>query len=140
VSFAVGFAQNDLTHLSSVMKWGNSSQHPSNVATWPPTSRPLAICAMIWRTMNKFLSLRQKYQTLAPSKSKLTSVSIFRCILDRVVLGRRRLWHPHVDEQPFTRSLFGIAVPEGVREVIIRAHSSVHGYGGTEIKVKLPEK
>jgi hypothetical protein len=36
--------------------------------------------------------------------------------------------------------VFGIAVPEGVREVIIRAHSSVHGYGGTEIKVKSPEK
>ena len=56
------------------------------------------------------------------------------------MLGRRRLWHPHMDEQPFTRSLFGIAVPEGVRGVIIRAHGSVHGYGGTEIKVKLPEK
>lgn len=90
--------------------------------------------------MNKSLSLRQKHQTLAPSKSKLTSVSIFRCILDRAVLGRRRLWHPHMDEQPFTRSLFGIAVPEGVRGVIIRAHGSVHEYGGTEIKVKLPEK
>jgi len=56
------------------------------------------------------------------------------------VLRWRKLWHPDVDEQPFTRSLPGISVPESVREVIIRAHGSVLGYGGIEIKVILPEK
>jgi hypothetical protein len=56
------------------------------------------------------------------------------------VLGWRKLWHPDVDEQPFTRTLSGISVPESVREVIIRAHGSVLGYSGIEIKVILPEK
>lgn len=55
------------------------------------------------------------------------------------MLGWRKFWHPDVDEQPFTRSLSVIAVPESVREVIIRAHGSVLGYGGIEIKVILPE-
>ena len=59
---------------------------------------------------------------------------------DRTVLGTRKLWHPHVDEQPFTRSLSGVTIPDGVSEVIIRAHDSVHGHGGAEIRVVLPVK
>ena len=30
---------------------------------------------------------------------------------DGTVLGTRVLYHPHVDEQPFTRSLSGVVVP-----------------------------
>ncbi|MDX1650354.1 MAG: hypothetical protein R3263_10925, partial [Myxococcota bacterium] len=33
------------------------------------------------------------------------------------VLGRRVLRHPHVEEQPFTRGLRGVTVPEGVERV-----------------------
>ncbi len=56
---------------------------------------------------------------------------------DRRVLGTRVLLHPHVDEQPFTRSLDGVAIPPEVTEVILRAHDSVHGHGGKEVVVKL---
>ncbi|WP_241823321.1 hypothetical protein [Enterovibrio norvegicus] len=49
---------------------------------------------------------------------------------DGEVLGVRELLHPHETEQPFTRSLSGITVPEGVTEVIIEARDSVHGWGG----------
>lgn len=55
------------------------------------------------------------------------------------VLGERVLLHPHVDEQPFTRSLRGVKIPDGVDEVRIRAHDSVHGLGGAEITVALPD-
>jgi hypothetical protein len=57
---------------------------------------------------------------------------------DGTVLGTRELLHPHVDEQPFTRSLGGVAIPAAVERVTIRAHDSVHGYGGATIKVILP--
>lgn len=57
---------------------------------------------------------------------------------DGTVLGTRTLYHPHVDEQPFTRSLSGVQVPAGLTEVIIRAHDKVHGHGGKEFRVKLP--
>ena len=57
---------------------------------------------------------------------------------DGTVLGTRKLLHPHETEQPFTRSLGGVAVPAGTREVTIRAHDSVHEYGGREFKVTLP--
>jgi len=49
----------------------------------------------------------------------------------------RTLLHPHVDEQPFTRSQSGIVVPQGVTEVRVRAHDIVDGYGGEEVLVDL---
>jgi len=57
---------------------------------------------------------------------------------DGNVLGVRELAHPHVSEQPFTRSLGGVRIPDSVQEVTIRAHDSVHGFGGEEISVELP--
>ena len=49
----------------------------------------------------------------------------------------RLLLHPHVDEQPFTRSQSGIVVPPGITQVRVRAHDLVDGYGGREVVVDL---
>lgn len=49
----------------------------------------------------------------------------------------RLLLHPHVEEQPFTRSQRGILIPEGTTSVRVRAHDLVDGYGGQEILVDL---
>ena len=57
---------------------------------------------------------------------------------DNTVLGTRTLYHPHVEEQPFTRSLSGVEIPEGIKKVTIRAHDSLHEYGGKTITVILP--
>ena len=43
------------------------------------------------------------------------------------LLATRTLFHPHVQEQPFTRSL-KIKVPKELTKVIIKAYDSVHGY------------
>ena len=56
---------------------------------------------------------------------------------DGTIFGTRVLYHPHVNEQPFTRSLSGVKIPEGVKTVTIRAHDSVHAYGGKTITVEL---
>ena len=58
--------------------------------------------------------------------------------LDGTVYGTRTLYHPHVDEQPFTRSLSGVKIPKGISRVTIRAHDSVHGYGGEVVTIVLP--
>ena len=42
-------------------------------------------------------------------------------------LGTRILAHPHVDEQPFTRSKSGIKIADNVERVVIHAKDSVHG-------------
>jgi len=57
---------------------------------------------------------------------------------DGTILGTRILHHPHVNEQPFTRSLSSVVIPVRVKTVIIRAHDSVHKYGGKVITLKLP--
>jgi len=57
---------------------------------------------------------------------------------DGTVLATRTLFHPHVAEQPFTRSLSGVRVPDDVDEIRLRARDSVHGYGGAEMTVTLP--
>ena len=58
--------------------------------------------------------------------------------LDGVLLGTRVLYHPHVNEQPFTRSLSGVKIPAGTKSVKIRAKDSVHGYSAVEYTVQLP--
>lgn len=58
---------------------------------------------------------------------------------DGTVLGTRTLYHPHVDEQPFTRSLSGVVIPPNVSKVTVRAHDLVHGDGGAEIVVEIPQ-
>ena len=56
---------------------------------------------------------------------------------DGEVLGTRVLYHPHVEEQPFTRS-HTLAIPEGITEITVRALDSVHGgEGGAEVTVPL---
>ena len=57
---------------------------------------------------------------------------------DGVVLATRVLLHPHVEEQPFTRSLSGVRIPPGTETVTVRAHDKVHGWGGRTMTVQLP--
>jgi hypothetical protein len=58
--------------------------------------------------------------------------------LDGTVYGTRVLAHPHDDEQPFTRSLNGVDVPDEISQVTIRAHDLVHDFGGKEMVMDLP--
>lgn len=53
------------------------------------------------------------------------------------VLGTRILHHPHVDEQPFTRSLGGVSVPEAMTSVWIEARDSVHGWNAETFELSL---
>lgn len=57
--------------------------------------------------------------------------------LDGELLKSRVLLHPHVDEQPFTRSLSGVSIPVGTKAVKIRAKDLKHGYSSQEYIVKL---
>ena len=57
---------------------------------------------------------------------------------DGEVVGTRTLLHPHIDEQPFTRSIGGVVIPDEFNEVTVRAHDSVHAFGGAEFVLVLP--
>lgn len=53
------------------------------------------------------------------------------------VIGNRVLHHPHVDEQPFTRSLDDITIANATSIVYIEAHDKVHGWTRKRLKIDL---
>lgn len=57
---------------------------------------------------------------------------------DGTVVGTRQLTHPHVEEQPFTRSLSGVTVPGGTHQVVVAARDSVEGWCGRTMATTLP--
>ncbi|WP_170461218.1 hypothetical protein [Ruegeria arenilitoris] len=57
--------------------------------------------------------------------------------MDGTELGMRVLHHPHETEQPFTRSLGGVAIPEGASQVQVQARCSVDGWNADTTLVTL---
>lgn len=53
------------------------------------------------------------------------------------IFGERTLYHPHVDEQPFTRSLGNVQIPKGVTVVFVEAHDKEHGWSKQRVRVDL---
>ena len=47
---------------------------------------------------------------------------------DGTVIGTRVLAHPHVNEQPFTRSLSGVEIPEGTPQILVLAKDNIEGW------------
>jgi hypothetical protein len=52
-------------------------------------------------------------------------------------LGLRSLLHPHEAEQPFTRSLNGVQIPDGLRTVRIQARCNVDGWAEPTMVIDL---
>ncbi|MDP5085064.1 MAG: hypothetical protein NWQ23_06550 [Yoonia sp.] len=52
-------------------------------------------------------------------------------------LGFRELFHPHVNEQPFTRALSGVLVPQDLTVVYVRARCNVDGWSDDLFEVVL---
>ncbi len=57
---------------------------------------------------------------------------------DGRLLGTRVLEHPHEQEQPFTRDVYGVEIPRGTVSVAIRAHFKPAGFDGAVLTVTLP--
>jgi hypothetical protein len=54
------------------------------------------------------------------------------------IYGERILLHDHADEQPFTRDLYGVTIPTGIKSVTVQARDQKYGYGGKTVEVSLP--
>ena len=52
----------------------------------------------------------------------------------------RELSHPHVDEQPFTRSLSGVTIPDGTAEILIQPRCTMDGWVPMPTILALPQK
>lgn len=49
---------------------------------------------------------------------------------DGTELGIRILGHDHQNEQPFTRTLAGVEIPEGTTTVTVQGRDQISGWGG----------
>ncbi|WP_019583995.1 hypothetical protein [Thioalkalivibrio sp. ALE16] len=58
---------------------------------------------------------------------------------DGNVLGERILHHPHVNEQPFTRSLRRLSIPDGTRFLQIEARCSQDGWSHQRLRIDLEQ-
>ena len=58
--------------------------------------------------------------------------------MDGNELGMRVLAHPHVNEQPFTRSLGGVVIPDDATQVQVQARCQVDGWSTETTVVNLP--
>lgn len=56
---------------------------------------------------------------------------------DGTVYGEHTLAHDHANEQPFTRTQRGVAIPPGVDEVTVEGRDLEHGYGGGPVTVSI---
>lgn len=58
---------------------------------------------------------------------------------DGTRLGYRELAHPHVNEQPFTRSLSGVPVPSELDHLLVRSRCNLDGWVATAYRLDLPK-
>jgi len=56
---------------------------------------------------------------------------------DGTVLGEHTLTHDHAGEQPFTRTMTGLRIPEGVEQIVVEGRDLAHGYGGTTTTIEV---
>ena len=56
---------------------------------------------------------------------------------DGTVLNTRILYHPHVQAQPFTRSLDQVVLPPGMSIVYVEARDKVHGWSKQRVQVDI---
>ena len=59
---------------------------------------------------------------------------------DNKILATRTLYHPHVEEQPFTRNTSSVKIPAGMETVRIIAKDTVHGLSKTAMQINLKTK
>ena len=52
-------------------------------------------------------------------------------------IAKRTLYHPHVNEQPFTRSLHDFQIPNGTKILFIEAHDLNRGWSQGKVMVDL---
>lgn len=89
-------------------------------ATVKCTATTCTVSATVRHADGGWQHYADRYEVLAP---------------DGHLLGTRVLQHPHIEEQPVTRTLEGVRIPSSIDRVRIRAHDSVHGFGGAEVNV-----
>jgi hypothetical protein len=126
--------QRYLALLTCVVATASTSAQPANL---PSQRYPDVVAAKVQSSaggvFNFDVTVSSPYDTPQRYADAIRVLS-----KDGAVLGQRILLHDHAEEQPFTRDLYGVTVPPGVRAVILEARDLKYGYGGKTVEVSLP--
>lgn len=57
-----------------------------------------------------------------------------------ILRGEVELTHDHANEQPFTRSLTGLEIPDDVTRISVEGRDQTHGWGGDTVEVVVPDR
>ena len=116
-----------LTGLASPAASGKADVEGVDVRCRPaPGGRPASICQFsvtVRHADTGWDHYANRYEVVAP---------------DGTVIGTRILRHPHIEEQPFRRSLARIRIPYTTETVEVRAGDLEHGLGGKTMTVEIP--
>jgi len=52
-------------------------------------------------------------------------------------IAKRTLYHPHVNEQPFTRSLSSFHIPKDKKIIFVEAHDLKHGWSSSKVRIDM---
>jgi len=52
-------------------------------------------------------------------------------------LAKRTLYHPHVNEQPFTRSLYSFHIPVSTQIIFVEAHDFNRGWSKNKVMIDM---
>lgn len=52
-------------------------------------------------------------------------------------IGKRTLYHPHDNEQPFTRSLSNFYIAKDIKIIFVEAHDLKHGWSPDRVKIDM---
>ncbi len=55
-------------------------------------------------------------------------------------IGMRTLYHPHVKEQPFTRSLRDFQIPAKTKILFVEARDLKHGWSANKVRIDMTKK
>lgn len=74
----------------------------------------------------------------SPYDSPSRYADAFRVLTsDGEELGVRILTHDHASEQPFTRSLNSVQIPESLRAIVVEGRDQQSGWGGATVELVL---
>ncbi len=113
-----------------------SASEPSGTGTRADQSYPDVVAAAAMETAPG--TWRFDVTISSPYDSADRYADGFRVVgRDGTVYGTKELLHDHATEQPFTRSLEGVEIPDGVDSVVVEGHDLVNGWGGASVGVVL---
>lgn len=115
-----------------------STAEPANDTVSPTALYPDVVDVSVTATGDRVFTFATTLSSPYDSPERYADAWRITSTDGSVVYGIRELAHDHAGEQPFTRSVSGVAIPAEVDEVLVEGRDQVSGWGGATMVVAVP--